>query len=116
MSKGDGGDSQGVAGGTPVPDANHEPGDRDAPLGKEEVPRFDGQVDVLVVQRRRRLVDPDTLFAKYAIDSLVDLGVLEDDSPKHVRNVNHRQEKAKKEETLLYITEVEEDADDGIYG
>jgi len=71
---------------------------------------FTSRVDIFVHTRRKRLIDPDGLSAKAAIDGIVHRGLLADDSATHVRKVETwSQEKAGKdeeEETIITITEV----------
>lgn len=73
---------------------------------------FTSRVDIFVHTRRKRLIDPDGLSAKAAIDGLVHSGLLEDDSPAHVRKVEtwsqEKTEKGEAEETIITITEVDE--------
>ena len=63
---------------------------------------------VSVTSYRRRLLDPDNLCPKYALDSLRYLGVLEDDTAKHIELLV-RQEKVKtkeEERTEIEITDI----------
>lgn len=51
--------------------------------------------------RRRRLADPDGLCAKWAIDGLVESGILPDDSAEWVESVTFTQEKSAIEDTRI---------------
>ena len=96
---------------TTVSNADNKQGISDAPNGKKKPARFNRQVDIHIHSRRNRLADYDGLFSKYAIDSLVSLGILQDDRPEKVRKITHTQEKTDKlEETIITITTVERDS------
>ena len=78
-----------------------------APLGAEEMPRFDKAVCVSFHSVRKRLADIDGISGKAALDGLVISGVLPDDSPKYVQEVRHTQEQGKVEKTIITIYEIE---------
>lgn len=67
-----------------LPAAHNKQDTGDAPLGTQEAPRFNGQVNITVHSQRNRLTDSDGAWFKYALDSIVDAGILHDDSPKYV--------------------------------
>lgn len=58
-----------------------------------------------VHSRRRRLADPDGVSAKWAIDGLVQGGLLPDDSAQFVEMVTFSQEKAERDETVIEVWE-----------
>jgi hypothetical protein len=77
-------------------------------LVEEAIARPDRPVDLLINDRRKRLIDPDGACAKYVIDGLVDRGILEDDTAKEIGLVAHVQEKVargEQEETVVLIFE-----------
>ena len=91
------------------PPANMEPPISHAPLGAQEMPRYDSPVCILVNSYRHRLTDADNVSAKAAIDGIVKVGILSDDSPKQVKEVRFRQVKipaSEEEKTVITITEV----------
>lgn len=61
---------------------------------------------VVVVAKRKREIDPDNVFPKWAIDELVKAGYLEDDSSKFIASIEKRVElvrSADEEETIIEI-------------
>lgn len=79
------------------------------PLPKGKGPIFDSQVSIEVHSYRARLVDVDGVSAKYAIDALVNSGVLADDTTKEIREVIYRQTKVKnksEEKTVITIERI----------
>ena len=64
------------------------------------------RVRIRVHSKRRRLVDPDGVSAKWAIDGLVQGGLLADDSANHIESVTFTQELAEVEETVITVEEV----------
>ena len=69
---------------------------------------FDKAVDINIHSKRHRLTDADGLCAKWVVDSIVDAGILRDDSPRYVKSVTFSQEKigAKEpESTIVTISE-----------
>jgi hypothetical protein len=81
-------------------DAVHGPPSTD---GSQKV---DKKFHINVHSKRRRLIDPDGLYAKAAIDGLTEGGILVDDSAMVVAAVTYSQEKSKVEETIIEIFEV----------
>lgn len=84
--------------------ANVEPGSSDAaraPDGPKEIhPRF----RVRFHSRRRRLIDPDGLYTKAALDGLVRGAILPDDSAQWIQSVTYRQERTHSaEETVIEV-------------
>ena len=79
-------------------------------MGKEKTARFNRPVNVEVLCYRHRLTDPDDSGGcfKYALDAVVDAGILRDDSCKEIHSFKKRQEKIpKKEKEYTLIEEVE---------
>lgn len=66
---------------------------------------MDQKFRVTIHSRRRRLTDPDGVYAKAAIDGLTAGGILEDDSAKFVESVRYTQELAgtREEETVITL-------------
>jgi Holliday junction resolvase RusA-like endonuclease len=64
---------------------------------------------ITIISFRKRLVDVDNISAKALIDGLVNAGVLEDDSPKHVDEVRLKQLQSDDERTIVQIRFNEED-------
>ena len=96
-----------IANNSTLPDANMEQGIGDAPLATGKNAYFSTQVSIHIHSVRTRLADSDGVCYKYAIDELVNRGVLVDDSPKYVKQVTFSQSKGDKEETIITITEVD---------
>ena len=88
--------------------ANMEQAASDALLGAEEVSRFDTPVCISFHSIRKRMADIDGISGKAAIDGLVHSGVLQDDSPKYVKEVRHTQEQGKDEKTIITIETIED--------
>jgi len=82
----------------------------DGPLQADAFTPFNSRVRIEIVSYRIRLADADGVSAKYAIDGLVNAGILKDDSTKYVEAVTYRQVKVKhksQEQTELIIEEIE---------
>lgn len=75
-----------------------EPRAGHAPLPAKEAAGLDGQVDIRIVEYRKRLTDFDGGCSKYMLDALVEAGVLADDSLAYVQSVSRRQVKVDSEE------------------
>ena len=91
---------------TPVSVADMESCTSHEPLDKGANAYFATQVDISIHSIRTRLADADGICHKYVIDQLVNSKVLEDDSPRWVRQVTFSQEKGEPEKTIITITEV----------
>ena len=79
-------------------------------LEKKANSRFDTRVSITVISFRMRLCDADGISAKAAIDGLVHSGVLQDDSPKFVKEVKYQQVKVgstSEEKTVILLEEVD---------
>lgn len=87
--------------------AKLEQGSSNESLGEKEAPRFNSPVRVTFHHYRKRLIDHDNLCTKGALDQVVRLGILPDDSAKWVKEVSHRQFKSSKEETHILIEEID---------
>lgn len=75
-------------------------------MAKKKDTTCDPPVSLHIHSRRKRLVDADGISAKAAIDGLVHSGLLQDDSPKYVKEVSYSQEKIEKgeeEETIIEV-------------
>ena len=92
---------------TANPDAELESTPGNAPNAAEEVQKFDSPVRIKVHHVRKRLIDIDNLSVKAAIDGLVRVGILADDSPEFVKEVSHTQEKGRVEKTRITIEAIE---------
>jgi len=77
--------------------------------GKKKIKGFDRQVSIKIRSYRHRLCDPFGISEKYAIDSIVDIGILQDDSCKEIceEKSNHRQIKIKKSESEKTVITIE---------
>ena len=86
--------------------ADLEPPPRSKPLAKKKDQGHDSPCSISIHSIRKRLADSDGVSGKAAIDGLVHSGILEDDSPKFVKEVSFSQEKAKgrEEETIITLT------------
>ena len=60
--------------------------------------RFDSPVCLTIHNYRHRLVDPDGISAKAAIDGIVKAGILIDDSPEQIKEIRFTQTKIKTKE------------------
>lgn len=87
--------------------ADVEPDAGDGQVGAEAVTPFDSPVCVTFISVRRRLADPDGLSGKAAIDGIVALGLLSDDSPKQIQSVSFSQTTGRVESTRIVIEEVD---------
>ncbi len=95
-----------------VPAPNSKPTSGNDMERKKKIKGFDGQVSVKIRSYRHRLSDPFGISEKYAIDAIVDRGILKDDSCKEIceEKSNHRQIKIKKseaEKTIITIESIE---------
>jgi hypothetical protein len=77
--------------------------------GKEKIKGFDGQVSIQIRSYRHRLGDPFGISEKYAVDAIVDRGILSDDSCKEINEEksHHRQIKINKSENEKTIITIE---------
>jgi hypothetical protein len=62
--------------------------------------------NLTIISRRRRLIDPDNLCVKYAIDALKGI-IIEDDDAQHINQFTVRQEKVGKNEKPETVIEIE---------
>jgi len=89
---------------SPVPAANLESNISDETSAKNADKKIHSRVRIQIHSRRRRLCDPDGIYAKAAIDGLCEGGLLSDDSAEFVDSVSFSQEKTKEvEETIIEI-------------
>jgi len=88
-------------------DANVEPDPSDAPNEQDKATPFDSPVRITFLHTRGRLADIDGLSGKAAIDGLVAVGILRNDTAKQVEEVRHHQVKGKPEKTEIIIEEIE---------
>lgn len=56
-----------------------------------------------MTHRRKRLIDLDNLCIKAALDGIVRLQIIPDDSAAYIKEITHCQEKADVEETIIRI-------------
>ena len=90
--------------GLPVTDV--EQVTRYASLGKEEAPRFTAPVNIRVTSYRKRNTDPDGVSVKAALDGIVALGILSDDSTQQIKSITFENITAKEEKTIIDIEEI----------
>jgi len=91
---------------TSLPAANLEQDISHAPLGEKETKGLDTRVNIHVISYRSRNHDPDGISAKAAIDGIVRLGILSDDSAKEVKKVSFESficKKGEEERTEILI-------------
>jgi len=89
-----------------LPSANVEQNFSDEPVAKEKAAGLDSRVNIHVISYRARNHDPDGISAKAAIDGLVRIGILQDDSAKEVKKVSFESficEKGEPEKTVIHI-------------
>lgn len=89
-----------------VPPSNVERNPDDAVKTKNARQTMDQRVCIRFHSKRRRLIDPDGLYAKAAIDGLTKGGLLIDDSARFVASVSYSQEKSDVEETWITVETV----------
>lgn len=77
------------------PAANVERHSVDKPTKANAYQAIRERVRIVIVSYCRRFTDADGRSAKYAIDGLVEAGILTDDSPQFVAAVEYRQVKVK---------------------
>lgn len=74
---------------------------RNEPLAKDEgKEKNTGRIHIRFTVKRKRLIDPDNIIAKYLIDCLRYAGAIPDDRQKDV-SLEVRQEKTREEEETL---------------
>jgi len=89
---------------TKVSIANVEPNTVHAPAPTNAPKKINSPVHIRIHSKRKRLCDSDGICGKFAIDAIVRAGILQDDSPKHVKNVSFSQEKCGPEETVITLS------------
>ena len=74
-------------------------------ISKKEVPRFDSCVTIKVISYRHFKHDTDGISAKYIIDAIVAIGILQDDSCAEVKKISYESRLCKKgqEKTIIEI-------------
>lgn len=94
---------------SPLQTPNSKPTSSNDMERKEKIKGFDGQVSIKIRSYRHRLGDPFGISEKYAIDAIVDRGILQDDSCKEIseKKSNHRQIKIKKSEQEKTVITIE---------
>ena len=80
---------------------------RNAPVETQEDARRNTQASITITSHRKHSCDVDGISAKAIIDGLVHCGVLEDDGPRHVKEVRYRQEKVAAVEEEKTVVEIE---------
>lgn len=91
----------------PVPAAHVERHPVHAAQTKNARQGVDQKVCIRFHSKRRRLIDPDGLYSKAAIDGLTEGGLLIDDSAKNVASVSYSQEQSDVEETWITIETID---------
>ena len=89
-----------------VPTPNVERNPVNATPAKNARQKVGERVRIKFHSKRRRLIDPDGLYSKAAIDGLREGGILVDDSALYVESVSYTQEKSEIEETIIVIDAV----------
>ena len=75
-------------------------------MAKDTGEKMDKRVRIHFHSKRKRLIDPDGLYAKAALDGIVESGLLSDDSAECVKEIIYTQEKIQnweKEETIIRL-------------
>lgn len=85
----------------PAADLEQDPGNE--PMGKKKATGVDTRVNIHVISYRAAKHDPDGISAKAAIDGIVRLGLLSDDSTEEVKKVTFESIKCKPEEERTEI-------------
>lgn len=75
-------------------------------LAKKGLKKITTPCRVVFYHYRKNLLDYDNLYTKSILDAVVRLGILEDDSPKYIQEISHKQIKSKEEKTLILIEEI----------
>lgn len=90
--------------------ANMEPSFGNKQVATKKDPRFDRQVNIIIRSYRHRECDPFGVSEKYIIDSIVDRGILQDDSKKQIceKTSYHEQIKIPKSEPERTEIEIKE--------
>jgi hypothetical protein len=86
--------------------SNVEPNTSNAPNGEEVIEGCDTPCSIHIHSIRHRLADIDGISVKACIDGLVHAKVLQDDSPKYVKEVTFSQEKSDVEKTIITIKKI----------
>ena len=76
-------------------------------MAEEETPRLNPPVRVTFYHYRKRLIDPDNLCTKGALDQVVRSGILTDDTAQQVQEIRHRQVKSNTEKTFILLEEID---------
>ncbi|OQB09037.1 MAG: hypothetical protein BWY21_00942 [Parcubacteria group bacterium ADurb.Bin216] len=87
-------------------DANVEQDTGNAPYVQEIIEGFTSPCRIHVHHIRKRLADFDGLSSKAITDGLVHQKILQDDSPKYVKEFSQTQEKGEPEMTIITIEEI----------
>jgi hypothetical protein len=86
------------------PSANVESNTGNGSLAKKAPARFTSPCRCHIHSVRSRLADSDGISGKAAIDGIVHAGILENDSPEHIKEVSYSQEKGFTEKTIITLT------------
>jgi hypothetical protein len=62
-----------------------------------------GRIHIRFTTRRKRLIDPDNIVAKYFIDCLRYAGAISDDTEKHISLETHQEKTREQEETIIEL-------------
>jgi Holliday junction resolvase RusA-like endonuclease len=76
-----------------------------APSSEKASSPQDTRVNIYVRSYRRLNSDPDGISVKAALDGIVGIGILPDDSSKQVKSVTFETIKSKEEKTIIEILE-----------
>lgn len=88
---------------TASPAADMESDISHAPSPEKTLAPQDPRVDIYVRSYRRLNSDPDGVSVKAALDGIVGIGILPDDSSKQVKSVTFETVKSKEEKTIIEI-------------
>lgn len=87
-----------------------EPDSSDAAKAQNETQAFNARVNITFTVYRHRLLDPDNNFTKHIVDTIVNSGLLRNDTPDEIEEVRYRQVKVpnwETEKTVVLIESVE---------
>lgn len=77
---------------------------RDEPLAEDERKEtHTGRIHIRITFRRKRLIDPDNLVAKYVIDCLRYAGAIPNDRASDVTIETHQEKSREEEETVVEL-------------
>lgn len=90
-----------------IPVANVEPSFRNESISKNAPPSFNTPVSIHIYSARKAKTDIDNISGKAALDAIVNLGILQDDSPDQIAIYQvHKPKICCEEKTVIVIEEI----------